>query len=83
METNKLPLSSMPDVCFSGWFRVIDFMIRHKPVLLILFPFSFVFIRKITRLFFVILDTLISQFVWLLLWIYAYCNFVNLSTLNK
>ena len=57
METNKLSLSSMPDVCFSGWFRVIDFMIRHKPVLLFLFSFSFVFIRKITRFFFVILDS--------------------------
>ena len=39
METNKLSLSSMPDVCFSGWFRVIDFMIRHKPVLLFFFSF--------------------------------------------
>ena len=42
METNKL---------------VIDFMIRRKPVLFFLFSFSFVFIRKITRFFFVILDS--------------------------
>ena len=33
METNNLSLSSMPDVCFSGWFRVIYFTVRHKPVL--------------------------------------------------
>ena len=38
------------DVCFSGWFRVIDFMIRHKLVLLFFF-FSFCFYQKITRLF--------------------------------
>ena len=34
METNKLSFSFMPDVCFSGWFCVIYFMILHKPVLL-------------------------------------------------
>ena len=44
METNKLPLSFMPDVCFSGWFSVIDFMIPHKPALLFLFSFVFVFL---------------------------------------
>ena len=33
------PLSSIPDVRFSGWFRVIDFMIRHKPILPV-FTFS-------------------------------------------
>ena len=45
----------MPDVCFSGWFRVIDFMIRHKPVLLF-FSFSFVFIEGLLD-FFLILDS--------------------------
>ena len=29
----------MRDVRFSGWFRVIDFMIRHKPILPV-FTFS-------------------------------------------
>ena len=52
----------MPDVCFSGWFCVIDFMIRHKPVLL------FFFYQKITGFFFFFFCnigqlTLISQFV--------------------
>ena len=32
METNELSLSSMPDVCFSGWFHIIYFVIRHKSV---------------------------------------------------
>ena len=74
----------MPDVCFSCWFRVIDFMIRRKPVLLFCFLFllflserSLDFLCNIGQL------TLISQFVWLLLCIYVYCIFVNLSTLNK
>ena len=40
----------MPDVCFSVWFRVIDFMIRHKAVLLFFF-FFFCFYQKITRFF--------------------------------
>ena len=53
METNKLSLSSMLDLCFSGWFHVIEFVIRHKPALFFcLFSFSFVFIREITRFFF-------------------------------
>ena len=38
----------MPDVYFSGWFRVIYFMIRRK-------RFSFAFIKKLLD-FFVILD---------------------------
>ena len=40
----------MPDVCFSVWFRVIDFMIRHKAGLLFFF-FFFCFYQKITRFF--------------------------------
>ena len=57
METNKLSLSFMPDVCFSGWFSLIDFMIPHKPVLLFLFSFFCLFLSKVTRFFFVILDS--------------------------
>ena len=33
LETNELPLSSMLDICFSGWFHVIYFMTHLKPVL--------------------------------------------------
>ena len=33
METSELFLFSVLDVCFSGWFRVIYFMIRHKSTL--------------------------------------------------
>ena len=54
MGTNKLSLSTMPDVCFSGWLRVIYFMRRQKPVLPFFLPFSFVFI---VLDFFVILDS--------------------------
>ena len=50
MKTNKLSLSSMPDLCFSDWFRVIDFMIRHKLNLLFLFLF-FCFYQSNTRSF--------------------------------
>ena len=55
IETNKLSLSTMPDVCFSGWFRVIYFMIRHKSVFLC-FVFCFFFCFYYT-IFFVILDS--------------------------
>ena len=78
METNKLSSSSMLDVCFSGWFGVIGFVILYKPVLIFLFSISFkIFFIHIGQL------TLISQFVWVLLCIYVYCIFVNLSTSCK
>ena len=53
METSKLSLWFMPDVCFSGWFHVTYFMIRRRPVF-----FKF-FLSKDYQIFFflIILDS--------------------------
>ena len=50
METNKLSLLSMPDVCFPGWFSVNDFMMMSQTCFTF-FSFPFVFIKRLLDFF--------------------------------
>ena len=52
-KTDKLSLLPIPDVRFSGWFRVID----TSKTCFTFFIFFFCIYQKITRFFFVILDS--------------------------
>ena len=81
MKTNELSLSSMPDVCFQGWFGIIYFLIRDN-LFYPFFSFPFVFIILVVVFLNWIVD-LINQLFRLFSCIYKYCIFVNMSTLSK